>query len=187
MKIIEVIGSPDSGKTTALRSLSSYLNETGITAELIIETRGKDLFPKSERGTLAYNCKVGRITCERIRNVIDKSTADIVLIDKGYVDYLLFTHYYLFTGKCSKQEAEEALELFKEMRLMPDILVAMTCNPEVAALRCKDAANTRTVKVQKNIDCLMDFYNRWNRTSKHLIDTSYMSKEAVVEALKKIL
>lgn len=187
MKIVEVLGSPDAGKTTALKSLSSLLTEMGISNDFVIETRGKNIFPKSERGTLEYNCKVGKITCDRISSVIKRTKSDIILVDKGYVDYLYWVHYYLYNGKCSEEEAKKASQLYKELNLLPDIVIAMTCNPEIATSRCEDAVETRTVAVQKSIDCLMSFYENWDITPKYLLDTSYMSKTEVVDELSEII
>lgn len=183
-KIVEVLGSPDAGKTMALKAISARLTEKGISNEFIVETRGKDLFPKSERGTLAYNVKVGGITCKRIKEVLDNTSADIVLVDKGYVDYLYFTDYYLQSGKCTPEEAEAAMHKYDDMGLMPDEIVILTCSPEVAAARCEDAAETRTVKVQKSIDSLTTFFEKWTATPKFMIDTSFMTKEEVIEAVE---
>ena len=187
MKIIEVLESPDAGKTTALKEISAKLERMGISNEFIIETRGKNLFPKSERGTIAYNCKVAGITCQRIKEVIEKSDAEFILVDKGYVDFLYWNYYYYCNGKCSKEEMEEANQLFKEMYLMPDVIVVMVCNAEIATARCEDPVETRTVKVQKSVDSLKSFYNSWEHTPKYLLDTSYMSKDEMVDELSQII
>lgn len=183
-QIIELLGSPDAGKTMALKAISARLTEKGVPNEFILETRGKDLFPKSERGTLAYNVKVGGITCNRIKEVLDSTTADIVLVDKGYVDYLYFTDYYLQSGKCTPEEAEAAMHMYDDMGLMPDKIIILICSPEVAAARCEDAVETRTVKVQKSIDSLTSFFEKWTETPKFMIDTSFMTKEEVIEAVE---
>ena len=177
MKIIEVLGSPDAGKTTALKAITNKLNEMGISNEFIIET------PKSERGTLKYNCNVAGITCDRIKKVLETSDAEVVLVDKGYVDFLYWNHYYYSNGKCSIEEKEEADQLFKEMNLMPEAIVVMVCDAEVAAARCEDAGETRTVKVQKSVDTLMEFYQSWDKTLKYLIDTTDMTIENMVDEL----
>lgn len=186
-QIIELLGSPDAGKTMALTAISARLTERGITNEFILETRGKNLFPKSERGTLAYNVKVGGITCQRISNILDNTKADIVLVDKGYVDYLYFTDYYLQSGKCTSEEAEEAMHKYEDMGLMPDKIIILICSPEVAAARCEDAAETRTVKVQKSIDSLTTFFKKWSATPKYMIDTSFMTKDEVIDAVEALI
>ena len=38
--IIELLGSPDAGKTVALQTISNRLTQKGIANEFIIETRG---------------------------------------------------------------------------------------------------------------------------------------------------
>ena len=186
-KIIEVLGSPDAGKTVALRTISERLTQKGISNEFIIETRGKNLFPKSERGTLAYNEKVGAITCKRIYDVLKNTSADFVLIDKGFVDYLYFIEYYLMNGKCTQKEAERARHLYDHLGLLPDGIIFLTCNPEVAEKRCEDSKGTNTVKVQKSIDSLNLFYEKWTLTPKSWIDTSYMTKEEVVIAIESAI
>lgn len=182
--IIEVLGSPDAGKTVALQTISNRLTQKGIANEFIIETRGKNLFPKSERGTLSYNEKIGGITCKRIHEILKNTSAEIVLIDKGFVDYLYFTNYYLQSGKCTQEEADKAMHLYDYLGLMPDKIVILTCNPEVAAMRCEDAQETRTIKVQNSINSLMTFFSNWTLTPKSWIDTSYMSKKEVVIAIE---
>lgn len=182
--VIELLGSPDAGKTMALKGVSERLTEKGIPNEFIIETRGKDYFPTSERGTLAYNVKVGNVTCNRIDEIMATSSAEVFLIDKGYVDYLYFVDYYLQCGKCSPEEAELARHEYEYFSLMPDKIIVLVCNPEVAASRCKDAVETRTVKLQRSIDSLTVFYNNWTATPKAMIDTSFMTKEEVILAVE---
>lgn len=187
MKIFEVLGTPDSGKTTALKSLSSLLKEMNIPSEFIIETRGKDLFPKSMRGSLDYNIMVGAITCSRIQETLSHTNAEIVLVDKGYVDYLFWVQYYLASGKCTKKEADEASNLYGDMGVVPNRIIGFTCSPEVAAIRCKDPVETRTVQVSKHNDAFLAFFNSWNRTQKSLIDTSFMTKSEVLGELSHIV
>lgn len=184
-KIIEVIGTPDAGKTTALTSLSNLLSSQGIKNELVIETRGKNIFPHNKRGTLSYNIAVGEITCKRIHKVLSNTDAKIILVDKGYVDYLFWIYHYLFSEKCSKEEATNASKLYQDMGLMPDKVIFLTCSPEVAATRCEDSLETRIVKIAQHNAALQTFYDKWNSTPKELIDTSSMSKQEVLLSLYK--
>lgn len=185
--MIEILGSPDAGKTTALKTISERLTHKGIPNEFIIETRGKNLFSKTERGTLSYNVKIGDITCNRIYKILNSTSAEIILIDKGFVDYLYFIDYYLQIGKCTQKEANEAMHLYDNMCLMPDKIIILTCNPEIATKRCKDAPETRTVKIQNSINSLNAFFQKWTLTPKFFIDTSYMSKEEVVIAIESVI
>lgn len=82
MKIFEVLGTPDSEKTTALKSLNSLLKEMNIPSKFVIETRRKDLFFQSIRGSLDYNILVEAITCPRIKEALSHTNAEIVLVDK---------------------------------------------------------------------------------------------------------
>lgn len=186
-KIIEVLGSPDAGKTVALKSVSRRLTQKGISNEFIIETRGKNLFPKSERGTIYYNEKVGAITCKRIYDILKSTSADFILIDKGFVDYLYFIDYYLYTGKCTMEEANRAKHLYDHYNLMPDKIIVLTCNPEIAAIRCEDHKDTNTVKIQNSINSLITFFDNWNFTPKYWIDTSFMTKMEVVIAIENAI
>ena len=183
MRKIEILGSPDAGKTASLQRLAEQLKVEGIPYELVLETRGKDIFPKEQRGTLAYNMKVGRITTERIRERMNASKARFFLVDKGFVDYLFFTDYYLQTGRCTKEEAEEAKKLFGN-DLMPDVIIVLVCRPEVANQRCTDSAESRTVKIQKSIDALEVFFENWRETPKHWLDTSDMTIDEVVAFIR---
>ena len=188
-KIIEIAGTPDSGKTTALRNVSEELRKRGISTEVIIETRGKNLFPHEQRGTLEYNIKVGTITCRNIIERVKDSMADIILIDKGYVDYLFWIDYYLFNKKCSVEEAENArkLQQFQDERLIPDLFIGMTVEPEVAIARCEDKPETRTVKLKEHNEVFYRFFDSYTLTEKYLIDTTELSKEEVCqEIIKKI-
>ena len=185
--IIEFIGSPDAGKTTSIRALKECLESSGTTCELVLETRGKNIFPQSKRGTLEYNTLVGGITCGRIKEIVAKSSSDIILVDKGYADYLFFVDYYLESGKTSEAEAEQAKLLYSDFGIVPDILIMLTCIPEVAATRCEDAVETRTVKLQKSIDAVCKFYAKWNKTKKFMFDTSYMTVEEVVKVIAAII
>ena len=186
MRYFEILGSPDAGKTAALKRIAEMLKQEGKSFDLVLETRGKDLFPKEQRGTLTYNINVGRITTERIREQFSTSKADVFLVDKGFVDYLYFTDYYLQTGRCTLEDADRAKSIFGN-DLMPDEIVILVCSPEEANKRCEDPINTRTVKVQKSIDALKAFFDKWTETPKHWIDTTDMTIEEVANAIKSLI
>lgn len=185
MKIIEFAGTPDSGKTTAARGLMDLLNSKGIKTEFIVETRGKNLFPKEQRGTLDYNVKVGTITCKRILERLENTDADVVLIDKGYVDYLFWIDYYISLGKATESEAERARKLLHDSKLIPDLFIGLTVNPEVAMRRCEDAIETRTVKLKEHNEAFESFFTNYSLTPKFLLDTSDLGRDEVVEILAK--
>ena len=77
--------------------------------------------------------------------------------------------------------------MYDYLGLMPDKIIVLTCNPEVAEKRCEDSKGTNTVKVQKSIDSLNLFYEKWTLTPKSWIDTSYMTKEEVVIAIESAI
>lgn len=188
-KVIEVLGSPDAGKTSALSQLCEQLNSKGIKTIFVKETRGKDLFGKTERGTLEYNKKVGALTCYRVKAILDNCPDDVevVLVDKGIVDYKYFCEHYFLTGKASYFEAIEASTLYDKYDIMPDEIVVLTCSPEMAELRCKEPVSSRTVRIQQAIDSLSLFYDSWDETPKYWLDTTLLNLDDTVEFLHSIV
>ena len=137
MFIVEIAGTPDAGKTTALETLNADLNNNGIKIFLIEETRGKNIFPQEQRGTLKYNIDVATITCRKIIKRLETIKEGVVLIDKGYVDYLFWIDYYVYLKKCTKYEADVARKLpqFQNTLLVPDLFVGMSVSPEESMKR----------------------------------------------------
>lgn len=190
MFIVEIAGTPDAGKTTALVTLNSILNAEGVSTSLIEETRGKNIFPQEQRGTLKYNIDVATITCNKIIKRLETIKEGIVLIDKGYVDYLFWIEYYFYLKKCTRQEADIAKKLpqFQNTLLIPNLFIGMSVSPEESMRRRgKSAMDTYNVKrIEHNI-VFKDFFNSYNLSAKKWIDTSNLSKLQTVEVLKNFV
>lgn len=155
-KLIEVSGTPDAGKTTTIDMVKSYLINRNFPVIVIGEAGGKTLPSKNSRKSLLFNIWVGT------------SAAESILSTKE---------------KCSKLEAEEALNLdiFTDKNLLPDLFIGMTTSVDEAIKRSRSKNNTVSLEFHNKV--FTDFFKTVT-VPKYLLDTTYLSPE---ETTKKFL
>ena len=183
-KLIEVSGTPDAGKTTTIDMVKSYLISRNFPVIVIGEARGKTLPPKDSRKSLLFNIWVGTSAAESILSAKEKGkNNEIIIVDRGLIDYQFWVYYYFKKGKCSKQEAEEALsmDIFTNKNLLPDLFIGMTTSVDEAIKRSRSKNNTVSLEFHNKV--FTDFFKTVT-VPKYLLDTTYLSPE---ETTKKFL
>lgn len=183
-KLIEVSGTPDAGKTTAINMVKKYLVSRNFPVIVIGEAGGENLPPKSSRKSLLFNIWVGTNVAKSILSTKQKcKNNEIIIVDRGLIDYQFWVYYYLKKGKCSRSEAENALnmDIFTDKKLLPDLFIGMTTSVEEAIKRSKSKNNT--VSLEFHNKTFVDFFENV-KVPKHLLDTTYLSPE---DTTKKFL
>lgn len=183
-KLIEVSGTPDAGKTTAIDMVKTHLISRNFPVIVIGEAGGKSLPPKSSRKSLLFNIWVGTSAAESILSAKEKcKNNEIIIVDRGLIDYQFWVYYYFKKGKCSKQEAEEALsmDIFTNKKLLPDLFISMTTSVDEAIKRSRSKNNTVSLEFHNKV--FTDFFKTVT-VPKYLLDTTYLSPE---ETTKKFL
>lgn len=185
-KIIEFTGTPDAGKTTVISNIKKLLEENKQRVILLDEANNLELPPQNLRGTLTYNKWVGENACRGIINAVEQKP-DIILVDRGIIDFRFWNFLYQRNGKATEEEVKDVQsnELFQDKRLIPDLLVAVTVSIDEAIKRNPKLALKR--KWVENHNLLFDEFYRSYRGNKVYLDTTRLSKEGVQEEVLKLL
>lgn len=184
--IIEFSGTPDAGKTTLLHSLLDTFKESGYNTVLLGEANGKTLPPHNLRGSLGYNEWVGQNACEGILTELQQNP-DIILIDRGLLDFRFWNYFYEKTGKATPEEVKDlqSKPIFNNMQLVPDLFVAVTVSVE-EALRRNPSLSRKLDWVQEHNNLFENFYDIY-KGNKECLDTTSLSKKEVVSSAINII
>lgn len=178
-RLIEFSGTPDAGKTTLINSLYEKMQSLGINVIRLGEANGAELPPQNLRGSLGYNEWVGKSACDGIIEAFSQKP-DLILADRGFVDFRFWNYFYQSIGKATAQEVKDlqSKPQFQNKLLVPDLFVAVTVSLE-EAFRRHPALSRKQDWVQKHNNLFEKFYDSYNG-NKTKIDTSNLSKEELL-------
>lgn len=178
-RLIEFSGTPDAGKTTLINSLYERMQSLGINVIRLGEANGAELPPKNLRGSLGYNEWVGKSACDGIIEAFSQKP-DLILADRGFVDFRFWNYFYQSIGKATAQEVKDlqSKPQFQNKLLVPDLFVAVTVSLE-EAFRRHPALSRKQDWVQEHNNLFEKFYDSY-KGNKTKIDTSNLSKEELL-------
>lgn len=178
-RLIEFSGTPDAGKTTLINSLYEKMQSLGINVIRLGEANGAELPPQNLRGSLGYNEWVGKSACDGIIEAFSQKP-DLILADRGFVDFRFWNYFYQSIGKATAQEVKDLQSKpeFQNKLLVPDLFVAVTVSLE-EAFRRHPALSRKQDWVQEHNNLFEKFYDSYNG-NKTKIDTSNLSKEELL-------
>lgn len=175
--LVEILGTPEAGKTTAIKKVNSSLTEKGYKVQYIQESA--EIVPKQfEKGSGEANLWMGLNAAKNIL-AAKFEKCDIVLIDRGIIDFLFWATIHCKNGKITESQFYLSDELFKSFDVMPHLLIALTVAPYKAIERRGGEGRivTKTFIEQYNRD-FANFYN--NIIIKAVkVDTTEMTPEEV--------
>ena len=100
--MVEFTGTPEAGKTTAVRSVANKLLNLGYNVSILKES-AENLPIEIPKGTwdanlwMHYQTQSGLIKASYFNS-------DIVLIDRGLIDSMFYGKKFLWEGKCTKKD-----------------------------------------------------------------------------------
>lgn len=117
--IIEFTGSPKSGKTTAINSLSLFFRRNNIPSYVIAE--GASICPIPNKKFPEFNIWTGCTSLtELLRCKYDKKNS-VIILDRGIFDSLIWMNLSLKNGKLEKDELCKIEDFFLLKRWVKDI------------------------------------------------------------------
>jgi hypothetical protein len=148
--IIEFSGSPKSGKTTVISVLSLFFRRNDFRVETFTERAS--ISPIANRkGHPDFNVWV---SCASLQGLIESMEKDIdlLILDRGLFDALVWNRLLARTGRITQQEAEtiEGFFAMERWTRMVDLVCVMRCDPETSIDR--EYANQLTRKRGKIMD-----------------------------------
>src|SRR5215471_11725926 len=131
---IEFAGTPKSGKSTSVEAVRHFFTRQGFKVHVLVERAS--VCPIPMKGHLFFNtwC-AATMLAELLENV--EAEADIIIIDRGLFDALVWLTMQAERGEVTKEEAHaiESFLLLDRWRTLIDLTVVMNVSAEQAIAR----------------------------------------------------
>lgn len=135
--VIEFSGSPKSGKTSCINSLTIFLKRNGFTVH-VVEERAS-VCPVSDKHSPMFNIWT---SCMSLANMIgtledEKNTIDVLILDRGIFDALCWFQWLYDIGHMDEnlKKSAESFLLQKEFVQNINLVFALEADPEVSIER----------------------------------------------------
>jgi predicted NUDIX family phosphoesterase/thymidylate kinase len=131
--VIELAGTPKSGKSTSVEAIRHFFSRNGLRVHVLAERAA--MCPIPMKGHLFFNtwCACSMLA-ELLANV--EADADIIIVDRGIFDSLVWLTMQLQRGEITEQEANviDSFLLLDRWRTLIDLVAVMKV-PSVEAMR----------------------------------------------------
>lgn len=176
--VIEVLGTPEAGKTTTIKEVISSLKQKGFKVKYIQESA--EILPAEfTKGSIEAHVWMRLHTAMLILHAL-VSDNEIILVDRGILDTLFWDSLFFKKGALSKSQLDSVDNFFSNLSLMPNFSIIFTTSPEEAIIRRGGEGRIVTETFIKNFnDELKSFCDKKILIPKLEIDTTNMSIESV--------
>lgn len=183
--VIELLGTPEAGKTTAIKSLYDSLAQKGYTVRYIRESA--EILPKDFiKGSVEAHIWMRLNTAQDILHSIN-CNVDIILVDRGIYDTLFWNNLFLERRQLSQEEHCICQAFFKALKLYPDLVILLSTTPDEAIKRRGGEGRIVTKEFIENYNKML--FEFWDGISanKFSLNTTMLSRNEVSEILEKII
>jgi thymidylate kinase len=183
---VEVLGTPEAGKTTTIKEVTASLSNKGIAVKYIQESA--EIVPvEFVKGSIEAHLWMRLHTLQQIL-LASISNAEIVIVDRGILDTLFWDSLFFQTGKLSKSQLDSANNFFESFSFMPNLAIILTASPEEAIIRRGGEGRIVTKKFIENFNtALKTFCKEEISIPKVEIDTTMMSVKSVFESVENAI
>ena len=131
--VVEVLGTPEAGKSTSVKNVRRTLNDKGYKVGWVREA-GKLVPDALKTGNAKGNVWM---TMNAMQGIWEEthSDRDIVLVERGTVDASFWNHLYSSMGEFSEEECSAFEHLFKVLKAEPDCILFLTVSAEESIRR----------------------------------------------------
>ena len=175
--MVEFTGSPEAGKTTCIQNLINRFNETNLKVHVIRESA--EVVDKNiPKGSFESHLSMRLLTLNKIIEAKYNSSYDIVLIDRGLIDGVIFTLMFLIRNMDCFDECSNLIDLLLSLKksLLPDFLVILESSPDVSIKRKGHEGRLVNNDFIKNYNALLNAFEKNAQIPHCLIDTSFSTK-----------
>jgi predicted NUDIX family phosphoesterase len=135
--IIEFCGSPKSGKTQAVTSLTIFLKRNGFNVKVLTERAS--VSPVSDKRSPYFNAWTGSAILTGLIPFLSEpvTDVDVVIADRGVFDTLCWFTWLLENGAMSGEEGQDMIAFFltRRFRRATDLVLAFTASPTASMER----------------------------------------------------
>jgi thymidylate kinase len=186
---VELLGTPEAGKTTVIRPVASMLEQQGYKVKVLPEA-AEQIPVKFPRGELLENTWIRSKT---VNQVIEACMydCDIVLVDRGIVDTCIWNEICRQRLELSETLCKEIVQLFNSLDIFPDLSVVLYVPAEIAIQRRHGEGRIVTRKFVRFFnDVVLSYLNSPKIPQKNprlIRDTSNITPEECAEAITKYI
>ena len=133
--IIEFAGTPKSGKTTTISAIHQFLKRNGVVVRTFQERAS--VAPLVDKGTAFFNTWVTCATLNGIIEALEDEKLDVLILDRGLFDGLVWIDWQEKTHRVSRAEAEgfRSFVLTPRWRGLVDLVFVMHCDARTSLER----------------------------------------------------
>lgn len=185
--MVEFTGTPEAGKTTCIKEVVRRLKEQGFKVGFIRESAEilPSFIPKSSFDAHLY------MRLQTIISIITNkySNYDIVLIDRGIIDGIIFTQKFSVDNPNNIKECNSLILLLDTLRdvLLPNMLIVFSCSPQASIKRRGGEGRIVTLDFVKSYNTLLESFHAEPPTSQYNLNTTNRSKEQVASQVIKVI
>ena len=182
--MVEFTGTPEAGKTTAIRNVANKLITAGYRVVTLQESAER-LPSEIPKGSWSANVWMHlQTTAEILRaSYVD---ADIILLDRGLIDSDFYGKKFLWENEIVERQYQQFKKQFID-ELLPDFLVACTVSPETAIKRRGGAGRLVNERYIRRYNELFRRYYSEIICRKAIIDTGSLSVYEMNDQIFKII
>ena len=158
---IEFTGTPEAGKTTQFKIISKQLQNEGFSVRTIGESAEivPSCFGKASADAHRW------MGMQTFMNLLcaNSSNADIVIVDRGFIDRIIWQEIYYASRKISLAEVTAHNSYFEQFIPKPDILFVFTIPPDLSIKRRGGEGRVTTKSfVSSYNSCVKSFLESYN-------------------------
>lgn len=176
--MVEFTGSPEAGKTTCIQNLLNRFNsETKLKVHVICES-AEIVDKKIPKGSFETHLSMRLMTLNKIIEAKYNPSYDIVLIDRGLLDGIIFTLMFLFRNMDRYNECSSLINLLDSVKekLSPNLLIILKSSPDISIERKGHEGRLVNTDFIKSYNSLLDVFEKTVQIPHHIIDTSFSTK-----------
>lgn len=194
--VIELTGTPSSGKTSVITALTRFFKRNGWRALNPLE--GAEATKLISRGDPRYNLRTFSYILDILLERTSAHDFELVFLDRGLYDFYCWARRWFKEGRWS----EETCRLNQQFALQPklssliDLAIFATCRPDVAMAREKGWALTAITGETTNPDTITRLIQIWQECYAQLrkeerpvqmIDTTVLPPDQVGQKILELI
>ena len=179
---VEMLGTPEAGKTSSIRSVINSLTYQGYSVSYIQEAA--EVVPaqfskKSIEGHLWIRLHVLQSILEKIY-----LPTQIILCDRGILDAMFWNQLYFEKGLMAESELKSFNEFIHAFHFMPQYAIVLTTTPEEALKRRGGKGRIVTYDFLCNFNQKLTSFCDSISVPHFVLDTTGMSKDDVAKVIE---
>jgi thymidylate kinase len=132
--VLEICGSPNSGKTSAIQAMDKILRQSNIKTKIIYEAASKCKI--KDKLSMEFNIWTINYMTNAILEALN-NTYDIVICERGFFDTLCWIEFHTQYNKMKNDYYDVFVKYFGNDQWLSkmDLVYVLTCTPEVSIKR----------------------------------------------------